>query len=391
MLPPSWISRLETIDWDIRGDYSESPFSSIHWYPGRFASQIPASVIGLMTKPGDLVVDPFMGSGTTIVEAQRLRRRAIGIDLNPIACIVAKAKTLSAQHAKIHKLTEEIRREAKVVLGKADAGLSISARSRDVPTEVQSGKWYTTPVFHKLCALWTLIGTHRGAKRALAEAAFSAILLPVCKETRHWGYVCDNCTPTTNHESSVYHELTEILDRLTLAYARRDDGTPQTIASGIQPELVQVICGDAVGSVKRLAPESVDLVVTSPPYFGVTDYIKTQRPSMEWFGHQIEPLRLEEIGARSKRHRREAVEQYLCDLQAAFLELHKALRSNHPCVLVIGESASRDEVLPEVRMTMGNCGFTEEFEAVRRVSNQRRQIPSVASEHVLVYSKGKAR
>ena len=53
-------SRLSSIDWDFSGARSDSPFSSIHWHPGRFASQIPASFIGVLTQPGDVeqYVDP---------------------------------------------------------------------------------------------------------------------------------------------------------------------------------------------------------------------------------------------------------------------------------------------------------------------------------------------
>src|SRR5688572_125646 len=75
--------RQERVDWDFAGEYSESLFSSIHWHPSRFASQIPATLIGLLSLPGESVLDPFVGSGTTLVEAQRLNRPSIGVDLNP--------------------------------------------------------------------------------------------------------------------------------------------------------------------------------------------------------------------------------------------------------------------------------------------------------------------
>lgn len=386
MLLRRWISRLEAIDWDFAGDFSESPFSAIHWYPGRFASQIPATIIGLMTKPGELVFDPFVGSGTTVVEAQRLCRRAVGVDLSPIACIAARAKTLSLEHDRVTKLVDQICEEAKEALAPSRNGARAPA-NREVPSTVQSVKWYSTAVFIKLRTLWALLGAYRGAKRILAEAAFSAILLPVCKETRHWGYVCDNCTPLASYEGNVLREFSETLERLARAYAKRDEDRLTAFGEAMGLEEVQIACADAAEFAAKLTPGSVDLAMTSPPYFGVTDYVKTQRLSMEWFGHDIEPLRLGEIGARSKRHRRDAVDQYLQDLRNVFGHVHKALRAHAACVLVIGESTARSEVMPCVRQTMSDCGFVERLAAVRRVSKQRRQMPSVASEHVLVYSK----
>jgi hypothetical protein len=61
-------------------------------YPARFSPQFARSAIELFSRPGDLVVDPFMGGGTTIVEAVALGRRAYGIDLNQLATFIARAK-----------------------------------------------------------------------------------------------------------------------------------------------------------------------------------------------------------------------------------------------------------------------------------------------------------
>src|SRR4051812_27393641 len=101
MLSERLISRIRGIDWDFAGSYSESPFSAIHWHPARFASQVPAAILGLLSKEGDVVLDPFVGSGTMLVEAQRLGRIAIGMDLNPVACLIAKSKTLAIPSTKV--------------------------------------------------------------------------------------------------------------------------------------------------------------------------------------------------------------------------------------------------------------------------------------------------
>ncbi len=51
-------------------------------YPARFSPKFANTIIRQFSKPGDVVLDPFMGGGTTIVEAMALGRRAIGIDIN---------------------------------------------------------------------------------------------------------------------------------------------------------------------------------------------------------------------------------------------------------------------------------------------------------------------
>lgn len=90
----AFLRRFGEIDWDFTAQLSESAFSTVHWHPCRFPSQLPALAIGRLCPPGGLVLDPFMGSATTLVEAQRLGRPSIGIDVNPVSCLLGAAKTL---------------------------------------------------------------------------------------------------------------------------------------------------------------------------------------------------------------------------------------------------------------------------------------------------------
>jgi len=63
-------------------------------YPARFSPQFVRTAIAQFTSPGDLVFDPFMGGGTTLVEAVALGRQAIGTDISSLATFVSEAKTL---------------------------------------------------------------------------------------------------------------------------------------------------------------------------------------------------------------------------------------------------------------------------------------------------------
>jgi DNA modification methylase len=380
------ISRLSNIDWDFAGAYSESAFSAIHWHPGRFASQIPASLIGVLSSPGEIVLDPFVGSGTTLVEAQRLGRRSIGIDLSPISCLATRAKTLSLPAQRIEDAIRDISDEATASIGpQGQLRRGKSPRSQIAPT-VQGTKWYTPNVLMHLGILWDLIHSFRGIKRLLAEAAFSALLLPVCRETRHWGYVCDNSTPKSDHEGDVLEECLRTLARFVTAYKDRDDDILARSGSLQVIEESKVICGSSKEILRTIPSASIDLVITSPPYFGVCDYVKAQRLSMEWFGKEIEPLRVREVGARSKRHRAAAREAYLVELIEIFGELKRTVRSKGRIAVIVGESKTRHSVLDDVRTGFRSIGFSLELDLNRRVSSQRRQAPSIRGEHVFVLS-----
>ena len=63
-------------------------------YPARFSPQLARAIIERFTDPGDVVLDPFCGGATTLVEAAALGRKAVGTDINPLAIFLARVKTL---------------------------------------------------------------------------------------------------------------------------------------------------------------------------------------------------------------------------------------------------------------------------------------------------------
>ncbi|MCU0853175.1 MAG: site-specific DNA-methyltransferase, partial [Thermoplasmata archaeon] len=65
----------------------------IHRYPAKFIPQIPRFCMESYSKPGDTVLDPFVGSGTTLLEAYIAGRDSLGIDIHPLARLIAKVKT----------------------------------------------------------------------------------------------------------------------------------------------------------------------------------------------------------------------------------------------------------------------------------------------------------
>src|SRR5205807_2544867 len=74
-------------------------------YPARFSPQFARAAIEAFTRPGDVVLDPFMGGATTLVEASALARTAIGLDINELSCFVARAKTTPLTDTDIRAIT----------------------------------------------------------------------------------------------------------------------------------------------------------------------------------------------------------------------------------------------------------------------------------------------
>lgn len=75
-------------DLDFRGKGSPaSTVHALHSFPSRFPPQLPAHFIEALTKPGDVVMDPMAGSGTTVLEAVPLGRHGLGFDLDPLSVL----------------------------------------------------------------------------------------------------------------------------------------------------------------------------------------------------------------------------------------------------------------------------------------------------------------
>lgn len=108
---------------------------------------------------------------------------------------------------------------------------------------------------------------------------------------------------------------------------------------------------------------------------------------MEWFGFEIEPLRKEEIGARSKRYRKDNHAQFIADIGEVFDQTARVLKSGGYGVIVFGSSPSRkDTVEPFIERVL-RSGFSLDVRTSRNISSNRRQMPSLMDEAVFILRK----
>lgn len=364
------LRRLEEISWNFDGDQSRSAWSATHFHPARFISQLPSILIQRLTREGDTVLDPFCGSGTTLVEARRLNRNAIGVDINPVSAMISKAKTLPLSMDR-----------ASAVLSNLTASIldQKPGELADAPATVQMVKWYSPNVAHDLLKLFTNIErTTDQDEKLLKTFCFSSILVKACRETRHWGYICDNTQPKDHPSRNITELLDESVSEILRAFASQ-----QATALG----QVNVFECDARKLKTVVEDNSVDFVVTSPPYEGVVDYVKSQRLTMEWLGLDINAFRASETGARSKRHRTLALRQFKDELLESFTAIHRALKSGAPCAVVFGVSPRRDFKFSDMADVFDKVGFVLEAEFDRDVSVQRSLKPSVLQERLYVLTK----
>jgi hypothetical protein len=88
-------------DLDFHSANSNYASHQFHAFPAKYPPQLPQKFIAALTEPGDAVLDPMMGSGTTLVEALLAKRQPIGFDTDPLAVRIAKAKTTPIDKRKV--------------------------------------------------------------------------------------------------------------------------------------------------------------------------------------------------------------------------------------------------------------------------------------------------
>src|SRR2546425_324055 len=151
-------------------------------YPARFPPEFVREVIQNFTGPRDTVLDPFMGGGTTVVEALALGRRVVGVDLNPIAVFTARVKSTPLTTT---ELVEVRRLVARIARG--DLTLKRYAASRiEDPLLVNVPWWLRRAVLRVLHVV----------ERA-ADPYVRAFLKCGLLKTAQWALDCREILPTS--------------------------------------------------------------------------------------------------------------------------------------------------------------------------------------------------
>ena len=338
------LRELKRIDWDF-SDYkgassSSANINSLHWYLAPFVAPIPAILIQTLTQQGDTVLDPFAGAGVALVEAARLDRNFIGIDVNPYAVNIMRAK-VHALEAADDQWFSNISENVDALSSKPVVHSVIDYCARaEINTEVF--RWFERKTLRQLCNLHYYVVSESDSKdRLLKKVLFSSILQRSCSQQRVYTYVTDGCFP----EKMVHVDAMRLFRRRAqlTALAAQTFRKQYKLLHGVECTTPSVLLSE--GDARNLAflrDNSVDMVITSPPYLGVHDYVRSMRLTALFFPERNGALAMRnEIGARWKRNRRNAYDEYLAHMGKAFSEICRVLRPRGFVCLVIGRGGGK--------------------------------------------------
>jgi len=141
---------------DLNFHDQDSSYAShnFHSFPAKFPPQLPRLFIEGLTKPGDIVLDPMQGSGTTILEALLVGRRAIGFDIDWMAVLISRVKSTPMDPLYILQASQDILRNARYAYNERSNEVLSSMETRWNPeTRRFIDYWFDTNTQLELMAL----------------------------------------------------------------------------------------------------------------------------------------------------------------------------------------------------------------------------------------------
>ena len=381
------------------------PLHALHPFAARFPHGLAGYFIQALTEPGDAVLDPMCGSGVTLLEGWLAGRSVIGVDLDPLARRQSAARTAALD-------ANAVRVSGAAVLQRAAdlcAGVSHPARpldyvrgSMDDATREFLDYWFFPETQEELAALLLAIRAEpEPTLRNLLEVVFSSTIV-----TKSGGVSrARDLAHTRPHRVAnkqprrPLRQFEILLNRAVGAYASVN---PDTVGES------RIIAGDA-----RALPvpdDSVNLIVTSPPYANALDYMRAHKFSLAWLGDPIprlSELRGRYIGAERQTGpgggdtlpasvrsivaalaeqdapRSRVLSRYFGDMAAAMGEMARVLRPGAAAIIVVSPSTMRGVLIPTHQCLAdlaSQAGLDVVDVAPRNLDRDRRMMPARARQ-----------
>lgn len=331
-------------------------------YRGKFHPQMVKAIINIMgLRPGDLLLDPMCGSGTACIEASLMGMHSIGVDASPFCCLMGRAK-----HAGV-----------KLHPGALDDCLSHSDKLLAYFDSMEESQ---QPLFKK---------QSRRLKVGMKPPAEVEELLKLC--------YLDAVGYARRRVRKTVGDLFEVVLARYVGAAETFARVRQEI--GLEPGEARFFQGDACDLGRSgVLDQTVDGILTSPPYSFAIDYIDNDSTQLEYMGVKTADLRKKMIGLKGA-NLEERFSSYLQDMDRVISEAHRVLRPGRFCVIVIGTNSnqlkramgksSENDLALDMQMSdiAKRYGFTLEADLIHPIEGIHNIM---RDEHILFYRKALA-
>jgi hypothetical protein len=337
---------------------------SLHPYLGKFIPQVVEVFLRRYFTPQDCVYDPFVGSGTTLVEANTFGAVSVGSDISAFNCLLSRVKTasysLGALELGLKGALEEARRNQELPEDRTSNWLRAWYSKRSL-RELKAYRAAITRLDDPVSDVGRVI-LSRSARSARQTTHFDLDFPRTPQLEPYW---CHKHRRTCRPVDEAF----KFLRRYTLDTIRRlrEFSVIRNSAEAL------VLHEDARGVELPIKPSGI---ITSPPYPGLIDYHEQHRYAYELLG--LVDRRHEEIGPASRGQSRQAVRAYVEDMIAVFDNAHRQLPAEAPVIIVVNDPKG---LYPEI---LGRAGLSLEERLTRHVNRRTGRRAGEFFEDVLV-------
>ena len=383
----------ELAGFKARGQQREPTW--FHPIPARMPLSVAEHLIERITRSEAVVLDPMAGSGTTLIAARRLRRKGMGFDRDPLSVLIAQSATHDFDSDRLDGLRVRVLKQARNAIQTNE--IYIDSVFEQLPEEDQTfiEYWFPKESQQQLLTLKQAIdGEIECPDKDFAWVVFSSLIVAKSAGASH-ALDISRSRPHKRLEKPVVKPFDGWDRRFKCAIKRLpflDDGRLD-IESVVQ-------LGDA-----RALPveeQTVDFVLTSPPYFNAIDYLRGHKFSLIWMGNTLEKLRelrgtmvgterglwqLDGLPSSLEHHldqavekgrRRAQVRRYLSDIYKVLGEIERVLKPGGLALLVVGSTIineKRTDAEEIVSMLGESAGLYLVGSVVRRLNATWRSLP----------------
>lgn len=373
----------------------------IHPFPARMAPSIAISALRKLPA-NSVVLDPMAGSGTVLRHASELGHRAIGYDMDPLAILMARVWTTPIDGDALTRLSEEVLREARE---QRLRDVDLPEIDDDSDTRVFVDYWFGAKQRNDLRKLAYCLRRLRSKRRVELRAAADVLRIAFSRLiiTKDVGA---SLARDVSHSRPHRVEDTSTFEVFP-AFVRSVNHVKRLLLAAPPPGRTEVREGDA-RRLHSLNRNSVDAVLTSPPYLNAIDYMRGHRMSLIWLGYRLDDLRAvraESIGAErradnvpkpvvsqiagsmtkldrlSDRHA-QMVLRFAGDLQKLMSEVARVVKPDGRAILVVGNSCLRDTFIRNsegVIAAAKSAGLRLSQQVERNLPANKRYLPSVGN------------
>ncbi len=331
----------------------------IHPFPARMAPGIALEALG-ESATALRVLDPMAGSGTVLAVARAKGHRAFGVDLDPLAVLLARVWTRTVDPEAAMDRASEVLSCARKSFASVPSGQAYPVGSDD-ETRRFIRYWFDGYARRQLAALAAAISRDRDeTTRDVLWCGLSRLII-----TKQAGASLAMDLSHSRPHRMFDRAPVKPFNRFCAAVEAVVANCPQP-GSGLLGPATVVKRGDARNL--NLADESIDLVLTSPPYLNAIDYMRCSKFSLVWMGYSVTELRAirgRSVGAETSlpdalkatwvsalikqlklrpalsTHDHSLLARYVLDMGKALSEAARVLRPRGRAVYVVGDSTTR--------------------------------------------------